>query len=387
MKHFDEDWRAGGFGLYIHWPFCASKCPYCDFNSHVAFDIPHDAWRDAYVHEIERMAALTSGRTLETVFFGGGTPSTMQPDTVDSIMAAVRKAWPMRNSVEVTMEANPTSVELAKFKDFSGAGINRVSLGVQALNNGALRALGRLHTVEEALRAWDVASSVFERTSLDLIYARQHQSLADWKVELARALSLTPSHMSLYQLTIEDGTAFGERYRLGKLPGLPSADDGADLYEATQEMCEEAGLAAYEVSNHAVPGQESRHNLIYWRYGDYVGIGPGAHGRLTLNGRKFAFENQRSPAAWLKSVQTRSQSHEMREALSRDDIATEFLLMSLRLTEGMDLSRWQRMKNTASQPRSLNELVSKGFLWQDGDRVGATDTGRQVLNAVLRELA
>ena len=292
-----DDWRAGGFGLYIHWPFCQSKCPYCDFNSHVAATIDQRRWRDAYLREIERLGAETPGRVLQTVFFGGGTPSLMDADVVADLLAAVRATWPMVNDPEITLEANPGSVEAGKFRAFREAGVNRVSMGVQALRDADLRRLGRLHSVAEARQAFDIARNCFDRVSFDLIYARQDQTLADWQAELREALSMAVDHLSMYQLTIEDGTAFGDRFARGGLKGLPDDDVQADMYAATQDICAEHGMPAYEVSNHARAGAESRHNLIYWRMGDYAGIGPGAHGRLTLNGRRWATVAPRAPGA------------------------------------------------------------------------------------------
>jgi oxygen-independent coproporphyrinogen-3 oxidase len=297
-----EDWQAGGFGLYVHWPFCQAKCPYCDFNSHVAARIDHARWREAYLKEIAVYAGLVPDRVLTSIFFGGGTPSLMEPETVAEVIAAARRAWPVANDLEVTLEANPTSVEAGRFAAYAEAGVSRVSLGIQALNDTDLQRLGRRHSVAEAIQAYEVARKFFNRTSFDLIYARQDQTLVDWRAELRLALDLAVDHLSLYQLTIEGGTAFGDRYAAGKLRGLPEEDLAADMYEATQDICGTAGLEGYEVSNHAKPGAESRHNLIYWRYGDYVGIGPGAHGRLTLNGQRHATEAWRAPGKWLDSV-------------------------------------------------------------------------------------
>lgn len=390
MKHpqvtAEEDWQNGGFGLYVHWPFCASKCPYCDFNSHVSLTIDHKSWRSAYVSEVNRVAKLTPGRTLDSIFFGGGTPSTMEPETVTAIIEAAKAAWPTRNSLEITLEANPASVDYEKFRDFSAAGVSRVSLGVQALDDDALRLLGRRHSANEALKAWSVARSVFDRTNIDLIYARQHQSLQQWERELKDALSFNPSHMSLYQLTVENGTAFGDRYRVGKLPGLPSSDEGADLYEITQSLCEAAGLSAYEVSNHAKQGEESLHNLIYWRYGDYVGIGPGAHGRVTLDGKKFATECVKAPGAWLKSALSPALSQETSEVLTGQDQATEYMMMSLRLSEGSDLGRFERLGGAKLDTDRLAALIDDKLLWADRGRIGTTPTGRQLLNAILAEI-
>ena len=274
-----EDWRNGGFGLYVHWPFCEAKCPYCDFNSHVSREIDEDRWRAAYLSEIDRLAELTPDRVLNSVFFGGGTPSLMSPELVNALIERIREKWAFANNIEITLEANPRSVEAGRFRGFSDAGVNRVSMGIQALNNPDLAKLGRLHSVEEARKAFDTARSVFKRISFDLIYARQGQSLNDWRKELTEALAMSVDHLSLYQLTIEQGTAFWERQRRGQLSGLPDEDLSADMYELTQEICDQHGMPAYEVSNHAEPGAESQHNLIYWRYGDYGGIGPGAHGR------------------------------------------------------------------------------------------------------------
>jgi putative oxygen-independent coproporphyrinogen III oxidase len=290
-----DDWQAGGFGLYLHWPFCAAKCPYCDFNSHVTKTVDHDAWRAAFVSEIERAGKRTEGRVLNSVFFGGGTPSLMEPATVDAIMNAIQRTWPTANDLEVTLEANPTSVEAGKFADFRNAGINRVSMGIQALNDTDLRLLGRMHTAAEGLAAFDIARHTFDRVSFDLMYGRQNQSVTSWETELTQALTLGLDHVSLYQLTIEPGTVFGDRYRVGKLGGLPDDDLSADMYALTQDICAGFDMPRYEVSNHAKDGSESRHNLIYWRYGDYVGIGPGAHGRVTQDGIRVATEQARIP--------------------------------------------------------------------------------------------
>ncbi|MEZ5753368.1 MAG: radical SAM family heme chaperone HemW [Paracoccaceae bacterium] len=381
-----EDWRAGGFGLYIHWPFCQSKCPYCDFNSHVAASIDQRRWRDAYLREIARLGAETRGRVLETVFFGGGTPSLMEPEVVTAVLEAVRATWPMVNDPEITLEANPGSVEAGRFRGFSEAGVNRVSMGVQALRDNDLRRLGRLHSVAEARQAFDIARKYFDRVSFDLIYARQEQTLADWQVELREALSMAVDHLSMYQLTIEDGTAFGDRFARGGLRGLPDEDVQADMYDATQEICAAHGMPGYEISNHARPGAESRHNLIYWRMGDYIGIGPGAHGRLTLNGQRWATVAPRAPGAWLAQVEAGQPGEEPREAISAEEQATEYLLMSLRLTEGMDVARHERLAGRALNPARLSHLIEEGLVTLDGGRLKASATGRVVLNGVLREL-
>ncbi|PVH28529.1 radical SAM family heme chaperone HemW [Pararhodobacter oceanensis] len=381
-----EDWQNGGFGLYVHWPFCAAKCPYCDFNSHVVRHVDQVAWRDALVAEITRYAAMTPGRTLTSIFFGGGTPSLMPPETVDAVISAARRGWGFANSIEIALEANPSSVELGKFKDFASAGVNRVSLGFQALNDADLRRLGRLHSVSEIYQAWDVATTAFDRASFDLIYARQFQDEAHWRAELTEALALQPSHMSLYQLTIEDGTAFGDRYRIGKLPGLPTDDIGADLYQATQELCVAAGLPAYEVSNHAKTGEESLHNQVYWRYGDYVGVGPGAHGRITLHGQRWATEAERAPTRWLQSVRDGSANHDSKTALTPAEMGSEYLMMSLRLSEGSNLDRWRRLSGAEINENAMTALQEQGFIWVDGSQFGTTDSGRPLLNSVLRAL-
>lgn len=380
-----EDWQSGGFGLYLHWPFCQSKCPYCDFNSHVSASIDQDRWRRAYLAEIDRAGRETDGRILDTVFFGGGTPSLMDPDLVAAILDRIRQSWRVSNSFEVTLEANPTSVEAGRFAGYRDAGVNRISMGIQALDDTSLRALGRLHTAYEAMAAFDVARKVFDRVSFDLIYARQNQSVADWRAELSAALALAVDHLSLYQLTIEQGTAFGDRYAAGKLRGLPDEDSAADMYELTQELCEAAGFPAYEVSNHAKTGQESRHNQIYWRYGDYVGIGPGAHGRLTLCGLKTATEALRAPAAWLEAVETIGHGDITREALSDQDMLTEFLLMGLRLTEGVSIRRLAALGGDMLSG-NISALSASGLLEQTSDRLVVSRSGRPVLNAVLRQL-
>ena len=380
-----EDWENGGFGLYIHWPFCQAKCPYCDFNSHVVAQIDQKAWEDAYITEIARVGAETEGRVLRSVFFGGGTPSLMDPAVVDAVLAKVRATWPMANDVEITLEANPTSVEAGRFAGYRDAGVNRVSMGIQALNDVDLKALGRLHSAKEAMTAFEIARNVFDRVSFDLIYARQGQTAADWEAELTQALSLAVDHLSLYQLTIEDGTAFGDRYRAGKLRGLPDDDTAADMYFLTQALCEEAGFVGYEVSNHARAGAESLHNRIYWRYGDYAGIGPGAHGRLTLGGQRYATETPLSPANWLAQVRKTGSGEGLREALSKEDQFTEFLLMGMRLREGVERARFSDQWN-AGLLNNINNLTDMNVVDMDADRLWVTAEGRPILNAVLRQL-
>jgi oxygen-independent coproporphyrinogen-3 oxidase len=378
----DEDWRQGGFGLYVHWPFCAAKCPYCDFNSHVARSIDHNAWLSAYRDEIAKVSAKTGPRVLNSIFFGGGTPSLMEPDTVAAVIEAARDGWHFANDIEITLEANPGSVEAGRFAAYRDAGVNRVSMGIQALNDRDLRALGRIHSVAEARAAFDVARHCFDRVSFDLIYARQGQTLADWKAELTEALAMSIDHLSLYQLTIEDGTAFGDRYRAGKLRGLPSEDTSADMYDLTQEVCEAAGMPRYEVSNHARPGSESRHNLIYWRYGDYAGVGPGAHGRLSLNGNKYASAAISNPNMWLKSPDTR----EVFSPLTAEEQAEEMLLMGLRLSEGIPAGRFEQLCGAPLSTSGRALLEDMDLIRQSGNRIQVTSKGFPLLNQVIAKL-
>lgn len=382
-----NDWQNGGFGLYIHWPYCESKCPYCDFNSHVATTIDQTQWQIAYLNEIERLGAETKGRLLQSVFFGGGTPSLMDPDLVAAIVAKVRATWPMVNDPEITLEANPGSIEAGRFRAYRQGGVTRVSMGMQAMNDHDLRLLGRKHSASEALKAFDIARNCFERVSFDLIYARQDQTLSDWRNELAKALELAIDHLSLYQLTIEDGTAFADRFAKGGLKGLPQEELSAEMYEATQELCDKAGMPAYEVSNHAKAGSESRHNQIYWRNGDYVGIGPGAHGRLTINGKRWATECPKSPALWLAAVGEKGHGELPRSELSPDEHGMEYLLMCLRLTEGLDMKRYTAISGKPFEQRSIDTLLSIGMIEINGQQLSATAQGRLVLNAVIRELA
>jgi putative oxygen-independent coproporphyrinogen III oxidase len=381
-----EDWQHAGFGLYLHWPFCQSKCPYCDFNSHVATAIDQQRWLAAYLSEIDRVGQETSGRVLNSVFFGGGTPSLMDPAVVLGILERIRSTWIMANDLEVTLEANPGSVEAVRFKRYAEAGVNRVSLGIQALDDTDLRRLGRKHTVAEALQAIETAQRTFERVSIDLIYARQDQSLVAWREELETALALGTDHLSLYQLTIEDGTVFGEMHAKRLLRGLPSEDLGADMFELTRDLCAEVGLPAYEVSNHARMGAESRHNLIYWRMGDYAGIGPGAHGRLTLSGQRLATESERMPTAWLDLVETGGSGEHPRQSLSAADRAAEYLMMSLRLDEGASLSRFRGLRGDDLPADALDEMLAESMIAVTGDRLRATSRGVLMLNGVLRAL-
>lgn len=380
------DWRAGGFGIYLHWPFCMAKCPYCDFNSHVRARIDVDTWQRALIAEIDRAATETAGRQVESVFFGGGTPSLMPPALVGRLLDRIAARWSVPAQVEVTLEANPTSVEASAFAGFRTAGVSRVSIGVQALDDAALRQLGRLHDVGEARQAIRLAQETFERVSFDLIYARQHQTSRDWERELRAALSMGTDHLSLYQLTIEDGTVFGRRHAVGRLPGLPNEDLAADLYALTQELCDDAGLRGYEIANHARPGSESRHNLVYWRSGDYVGIGPGAHGRVTVSGNRVATETHLGPEEWLASVTDTGTGEARRSCLSNTEQAIELCMMGLRLTEGIDLRRVRALDADLLDNARLQDLCDLGLVGLSDDRLWLTAAGRPLLDAILRKL-
>ncbi len=382
-----EDWRHGGFGLYVHWPYCVSKCPYCDFNSHVSGSVDQERWGRAFLSEIERAGTELGGRVLNSVFFGGGTPSLMNPDLVAAILERVRQTWTLANDCEITLEANPGSVETSRFQGFHDAGVNRISMGIQALNDPDLRRLGRLHSASDARRAFDVGRTIFDRVSFDLIYGRQDQSLPDWDRELKAALDMAADHLSLYQLTIEQGTVFGERFARGQLQGLPNEDASADAYELTQSACDAAGLPAYEVSNHAKSGSESRHNLIYWRMGDYIGIGPGAHGRLTINGLRYATEAPKLPEAWLSRVEKAGNGELERSVLSLADQGNEYLMMSLRLTEGMEVSRYEMLTRAQLPSEEMTRLQDIGLISLKNGRVVASLRGRMVLNSLIAEIA
>jgi oxygen-independent coproporphyrinogen-3 oxidase len=377
-----------GFGVYIHWPFCAAKCPYCDFNSHVrhtAIDQPRFA--AAFAQEIATTAARAPGRTVTSIFLGGGTPSLMEPATVGTILDAVARHWTVEADAEVTMEANPSSVEAERFRGYRAAGVNRVSLGVQALNDRDLKFLGRLHDVAEARRAIDLARATFPRLSFDLIYARPEQTPAAWSAELKEALSLAADHLSLYQLTIEEGTPFFALARAGKLT-VPDEETAADLYAVTQDVTAAAGLPAYEISNHAAPGAESRHNLTYWRYGEYAGIGPGAHGRLKLDNGRHATATEKVPEAWLDKVEMWGDGVVVDDVLSVEEEGDEMLLMGLRLAEGIDLMRYRALANRTLDDRRLADLMAHGMVERmAGSRVRATRAGFFVLDAVVADLA
>jgi putative oxygen-independent coproporphyrinogen III oxidase len=382
-----EDWRAGGFGVYVHWPFCAAKCPYCDFNSHVRLGIDDAGWRRALVEEVRAAARELPGRVVDTVFFGGGTPSLMPPETVGAIIEAIRAGWAVAPGAEVTLEANPTSVEAGRFRGYRDGGVNRLSMGVQALNDADLRALGRMHDTAEAVRAFEIARAIFPRVSFDLIYARQGQTLSAWRDELDRALSMAIDHLSLYQLTIEAGTRFGDLAARGRLRNLPQPEAAADMFLATAGICEDRGFPGYETSNHARPGAESRHNLVYWRYGDYAGIGPGAHGRLTLGGRRWATEALRAPEAWREAVEQGRSGEASRTAISGPEQAVEMLMMGLRLREGIELRRFEALGGTTLPTEKLQELHDLGLIETEAGRLRTTAAGRPLLDAILRQLA
>jgi oxygen-independent coproporphyrinogen-3 oxidase len=376
------------FAVYVHWPFCLSKCPYCDFNSHVRHGGVDEArFVRAFETEIATTAARVPGRTVSTIFFGGGTPSLMQPSSVQAILDSIGKHWTIASDAEITLEANPTSVDATRFKGYRAAGVNRVSLGVQALDDIALKELGRLHTAQEALDAVAVARSIFDRYSFDLIYARPRQSLEAWSAELKRAIAEAAEHLSLYQLTIEPGTPFFGLHKAGKL-AIPDDDLGRDLYDLTQAICDAEGLPAYEISNHARPGAECRHNLVYWRGQDYAGVGPGAHGRLTIDGRRYATETDKKPEGWLTRVEEKGHGLTVDEKLQPGEVADEFLLMGLRLAEGIEPARFTQLAGRDLDPVRISFLRDGGAVetTQDG-RLRVTQSGFPLLDAVVADLA
>jgi putative oxygen-independent coproporphyrinogen III oxidase len=377
-----------GFGIYVHWPFCAAKCPYCDFNSHVRHKpVDQERFTAAFLREMETMRTMSGSKVVTSIFMGGGTPSLMDPKTVGAILDGISRFWHVPDGIEITMEANPSSVEAERFRGYRAAGVNRVSLGVQALNDRDLKFLGRLHDVADALKAIRLAREIFPRMSFDLIYARPNQTVEEWEKELAEAVSYAVDHLSLYQLTIEEGTAFYGLHKAGKLI-VPDGDQSAELYEATQDITASHGMPAYEVSNHAKPGAESRHNLTYWRYGDYAGIGPGAHGRLTKGGSKLATATERHPESWLEAVERDGHGMVEQEMLGRDEQADELLLMGLRLREGVDLARWQSFSGRDLDPDREEFLLQHGFVERIGNsRLRCTPSGMLILDSVVADLA
>jgi putative oxygen-independent coproporphyrinogen III oxidase len=376
------------FGVYVHWPFCLSKCPYCDFNSHVRHAaIDESRYVAAFAAEIATTAQRIPGRTVTSVFFGGGTPSLMQPSTVAAILEAIAKHWTLAPDAEISLEANPTSVEATRFRGYRAAGVNRVSLGVQALNNVELKGLGRLHTAEEALAAVAIARGIFERYSFDLIYARPDQTPAMWTEELKQAIGEAAEHLSLYQLTIEAETPFWALHKAGKLI-TPNDDRARELYDITQDVCGAAGLPAYEVSNHARPGAECRHNLVYWRGHEYAGIGPGAHGRLDIDGARYATATEKRPEAWLTQVESVGTGLIINDKLLPEERADELLLMGLRLTEGIDPKRYQAIAGRPIDAGRIAALHAHGFVETTADgRLRVTPPGFPVLDAVVADLA
>ena len=375
-----------GFGIYLHWPFCKSKCPYCDFNSHVRERVDQERWRRALIRDLEHAASYSGGRRVTSVFFGGGTPSLMPAETVAAAIERIAALWDLPAGTEITLEANPTSAEAGRFAGFARAGVNRLSLGVQALNDEALAFLGRQHDTKEALAALELGRASFPRISFDLIYARPGQSPADWRRELAAALDLRPEHIALYQLTIEEGTAFQAAWRRGEL-ALPAETEAAGLFEDTARQLSDAGLPAYEISNHARPGGACRHNLTYWRYGDYVGVGPGAHGRLTWDGVKHATRQHRAPEPWLDLVERDGHGWRRCDVLSEDDCRIELVMMGLRLTEGIARGAFERVLGAAPErvlPEDrLARLKDEGYIEVDDRGLRATASGRQRLDALL----
>lgn len=378
-----------GFGLYVHWPFCLSKCPYCDFNSHVRDSIDQARWRAALLAELDHYAAETPGRRLTSIFFGGGTPSLMEPATVAAVIARADLHWEFVEGIEITLEANPSSVEAARFAGYRAAGVNRVSLGVQSLDDAALKQLGRRHDARTAREAVALAHRHFPRVSFDLIYTRPGQTPAAWRTELDAALEIAGEHLSLYQLTIEPHTVFESLHRQGRL-AMPDEDRAAELYELTQERMARAGRPAYEISNFAAPGAESRHNLTYWRYGDYVGIGPGAHGRLTIRGEKLATRQHRAPEAWLEAVEAEGHATRTSEPVPAESRAAEMLMMGLRLAEGVSRAAFHAETGCEIAERldatTLRRLTEAGYLELDARALRATAAGRQRLDAVLGAL-
>jgi len=382
-------WLMDSLALYIHWPFCLAKCPYCDFNSHVRERIPQSRFRDALRAELAWEAARLGKRRLASIFFGGGTPSLMDPDTVAALIADATRLFTPADDIEITLEANPTSVEAGKFTAFRDAGVNRVSIGIQALHDDILRRLGRQHSASQAVAALETGRKIFPRLSFDLIYARPDQSEAAWRAELRQALGLAADHLSLYQLTIEPGTAFEAAHRRGEIV-LPDPDTAAALYEATAEEAARFGLLPYEVSNYAKPGAESRHNLVYWRYADYAGIGPGAHGRLTLGGTLTATRRHRAPEPWAERVERDGHGTMQEEALSTEDRAREMLLMGLRLTEGIDAARFAARAgiplDDALDPDVLARALAEDYLVRTATTLRATGEGRLRLDSLLAAL-
>ncbi len=384
-----ESQPMASLAVYVHWPFCKAKCPYCDFNSHVRVSIEQERWKTALLQELDHMAAQIPERRVTSIFFGGGTPSLMSPATAQAVIERLEGRWPVAEDIEITLEANPTSVEAGTFPDFRKAGINRVSLGVQSLRDDELAFLGREHSATEALKAVTRARQVFDRYSFDLIYARPHQTLAAWEEELTEALGYSDGHLSLYQLTIEENTAFHHAYAKGGFT-LPDDTEAAALYRLTENMLADRGLQAYEVSNYAKSGQESRHNLAYWQGDDYVGIGPGAHGRMSIDGKRIVTQTFKSPERWLENVEKHGHALEVWQEISPRQEIEERVMMGLRLIKGIEYRRFhaqtgQMLKDCLDQER-LERYLRQGLLADDGERLRATLPGRLVLTSLTAEL-
>ncbi|MCX7349668.1 MAG: radical SAM family heme chaperone HemW [Alphaproteobacteria bacterium] len=378
---------SDAFGIYVHWPFCKAKCPYCDFNSHVRHEgVDALSFAKALGTELAWFAARTPGRTVSSVFFGGGTPSLMPPEAVGHVLDTIALLWSVSPDVETTLEANPTSIEAENFRGYRAAGVNRVSVGVQALNDEDLKALGRQHSSEEAIAAFRLAAKIFPRVSFDMIYARPSQTPEQWRAELTRALAEQQGHMSLYQLTIEPGTAYFDLYERGRLV-TPTDDRAADLYDLTQELTDKAGLPTYEISNHARPGQESRHNLLYWRYGEYAGVGPGAHSRIADGENRRALIAERHPETWRELVRTQGHGMVSDMVVPPVDQASEYLLMGMRIAEGIDMDRYATLAGREIDSSKLAGMKSLGLIKRHGQQLMATADGRKLLNAVIAELA
>lgn len=373
-------------GIYVHWPFCEAICPYCDFNVARGRNVDERAWADAFLAELTHMRSKAVNHVVESIYFGGGTPSLMTPQTVCSLIGRIKSLWDVRDDCEVSLEANPTHAETERFTALAEAGVTRLSLGIQALNDKDLKRLGRRHSRHEARRAFDKARPLFDVVSIDLIYGRPGQSCGDWSAELGGALSWRPPHLSLYQLTIEPGTAFWTRRARGAL-AMPTEEELADLYEVTQDLCERAGLSAYEVSNHARAGFQCRHNLGYWRSQDYVGVGPGAHGRLTVHATRYAAETVRKPREWLRQVARRGHAVRCWEALPAKTQAAEWLLMGLRLSSGVSLAEYERIAAAPLAEDRVSELEDRGLVCRGGGRLHTTKRGRAVLDRVVEALA
>ena len=377
-----SDWKNSGFGIYLHWPYCESKCPYCDFNSYVEKNVNWYEWELSFLSQLGFYYQETGDRRVNSIFFGGGTPSLMNPKLVSNIINHISNLWGFEDTVEITLEANPSSVESRRFAEFKAAGVNRVSIGVQALNNKDLKKLGRLHSVQDALNAIEIGKDTFDRVSFDLIYARQDQKLQDWELELKKALTLEPDHLSLYQLTIEPNTTFGSLKEKGKLSGLPDENLGGDLYHLTNNLCYKFGLNPYEVSNYSRKNHESIHNKIYWNYGDYLGVGPGAHGRITTQKGRFATQNYYSPIKWQKNALNNA-GESIRTLINGKDQADEMAMMGLRLNSGFSKERYFRLSGKKLNEKTLTFLISDNLITVENNFIKATAQGRVVLNSLI----